>query len=296
MKKITFLVFVSMFLMACGGGSSNNNNDDGSSNTNKYSLNCSSENTYSPVYSPVEFPSTMGSASTTIIVMHGKRGTPYSQNIQPFQEQLTSMGYDVIFPYMPHSGLEWAGTLCEGMNYLDDLVVGQQNAGKNVIIAGHSMGAMYALAYGVTTPTVNVLGIIASAPGHLIAISSTDISDSISQAKMLIENNDSTIHSFNTIGLISTIDANARSYLSHHDLAKWPSLNNLVQSIKLPTILLDGREDRLYAIPKRQAIIGSVLNSKFTYKLLDGNHTTVIPNEINEIIIWINSDIRTLPG
>lgn len=285
MKTILSLTFITLFFIGCGGGSGSNNQT--------FTLECSSEGVYSPDNPPREFLPINDDKNITIILMHGKTGTPYSNNIQPYQEELPSHGYKVIFPYMPYSTSNWSGTLCEGMNYIDTLVESEKALGNNVIIAGHSMGGVHSLIYKTTNPDPIVKGFIVSAPGHMPDISNTmknATKDSIDLANTLMNNNDTSINSFITInnGQSITITATAKSYLSYHDTEQWPPITEVVKEMSLPTIWFDGEDDPLMDWTKRNTVIDSISSSNFKYKILEGDHTTVIPNEIDEITSWID--------
>ena len=170
------IVLLSVFLIAaCSSGDSSNS---GTVPSAVFRVDCSSSATYAPAAPPVETPSSSGPASTTIIVMHGKTGSPLSTHLLPLYSALSSAGYDVVAPYMPWNGLDWDGSMCEGMNYIDSLAAKQASNGRNVIVAGHSMGGAHALIHGATEPAGEIKAIVTLAPGHFPHLSNNSLNPS----------------------------------------------------------------------------------------------------------------------
>ena len=85
----------------------------------EYSVDCSSYAVYTPGTDPLITLSPVVPAKATVIVMHGKAGSPLY--LSPLSTGLANAGYDVIAPYLPWNGTVWDGSMCEAMNYVDEL-------------------------------------------------------------------------------------------------------------------------------------------------------------------------------
>ena len=272
----------------------------------EFSVDCSSYAVYSPTHVPVMTPSTTGTSTTTMIVMPGKAGSPLDPYLSPLYTGLATAGYDVIAPYLPWSGLDWDGPMCEAMNYLDELAAQEAVKGNAVIIAGHSMGGAHALIYGVTSPAVEVKGIIALAPGHfphlelpLLTVfdpsTAASITSSITKAEDMVANsNGDQLDTFDTLfpdlnNPLLQISATANDYLSYHALYQYPDINDVLPTIKLPVIWLAGADDPLTDFYDMPALFSRITSQKSKYEVVSGDHLDMVSNSAARIVVWISS-------
>jgi pimeloyl-ACP methyl ester carboxylesterase len=105
-----------------------------------------------------------------VVLMHGKQSAPEQHG--PLASAIAIAGFPVELPEMC-----WSGHRIYDRDYLaclDDIApaIGLLRArgATNVVIAGHSLGANAALAYGARS---DVKGVIALAPGHLPEVLAT---------------------------------------------------------------------------------------------------------------------------
>lgn len=261
----------------------------------EYIVDCSAYTAYSPAPAPIVTLSTAGPATTTIIMMHGKTGSPLNAYLSPLYTELSAAGYDVIAPYMPWSGLEWDGSMCEAMNYIDNLAAQEAIKGHTVIVAGHSMGGAHALLYAATIPPAEVKGIFALAPAHFPQLEDSlqaAITTSIAEAEEMVANGGGDDqNTFDTLlpGITVQITASANDYLSYHALYRYPDINDVLPVIKLPVLWLAGADDPLTSYYDMPALFNSITSQHCGYEAVNGDHTTMVSNSAIPAITWLPS-------
>jgi pimeloyl-ACP methyl ester carboxylesterase len=265
----------------------------------EYSVDCTAYAAYAPITTPVITPSSAAPATTTMIVMHGKAGTPLY--LSPLYTELAINGYDVIAPYMPWSDLDWDGSMCEAMNYIDILAAQEALKGNAVIVAGHSMGGAHALIYAATDPAIEVKGIIALAPGHFpqlegsVQILIPEIADSIALAEDMVANGNGDVsNTFYTLipdpdNPLLQISATANDYLSYHALDQYPDINDVLPTIKLPVLWLAGTDDQLTTFYNMAALFNRITSLNSRYEVVTGDHLGMVSNSATYIDDWLFS-------
>jgi len=303
-RTISILMF-SVVVASCGGGgggdsaSSNISNDANVTTATDTTLSCVGTTAFDPIASGLGSPiitSAVGTPqNTTVILMHGKTGSPYASFLESFQSDLAALGYKVIAPFMPWSSTTWQGSLCEGMAYINSLASSEVAAGQDVVLAGHSMGAAYSLMYGVTQPSATIKAIISIGPGHFMHVSnklqSTTASD-VTRARDL-EANDSgdVLDTFVTLngGSSQDIATTATRYLSFHDLERIPNVNLYAQTITLPVLWISGSDDPLTTNQNHQQLAASITSVNSEFQLLSEDHQGVVALTPNPINTWLQS-------
>ena len=268
----------------------------------EYSVDCSSYAAYSSGLDPIVRSS--GTASTTVIMMHGKAAMPDDVYLLPFYDELSVAGYDVVAPFMPWRHLDWDGSMCEAMNYIDELAAQEAIKGNTVIIAGHSMGGAHALIYAATSPAAAVKAIVTLAPGHfpqlelplltvLDPITAASITSSIAKAEDMVANDfGDQLDTFDTLipdlnNPLLQISATANDYLSYHALYQYPDINDVLPSIKLPVLWLAGAEDPLTDFYDMPALFSRITSPISTYQDVSGDHLGMVSNSAARIEVWI---------
>lgn len=260
-----------------------------------YRVDCSTSTTYAPASSPVETPSSGSPAISSIIVMHGKTGSPFSTHLPPLYTALSNAGYDVIAPYMPWSGLDWDGSMCEAMNYIDSLASQEAAKGRNVIVAGHSMGGAHALIHGATEPASEIKAIITLAPGHFPHLSNnmqTVTASSITLAESMVASgngDDVAIFEILNSGVTMQIMASANDYLSFHALDKYPDINDVLPVITLPVLWLAGDLDPITTGYDMATLFTKITSANSDYKVVSGDHKGMVASSVVPIINWLGS-------
>lgn len=99
-----------------------------------------------------------------VVVMHGKWGSP-QHYVNGLADTLRQQGFHVAVPEMPWSGRRTYDKSVEEADAEIDAEIAKlrDQGAKQIFLAGHSLGAAFALHY-VTRTTIN--GMIAIAPGH----------------------------------------------------------------------------------------------------------------------------------
>jgi pimeloyl-ACP methyl ester carboxylesterase len=273
----------------------------------EYSVDCSSYAAYSSGLDPIVRSS--GAASTTVIMMHGKAAMPDDVYLLPFYDELSVAGYDVVAPFMPWRRLDWDGSMCEAMNYIDELAAQEAIKGNAVIIAGHSMGGAHALIYAATSPAAAVKAIVTLAPGHFPhlelplltvfdPITAASISSSIAKAEDMVANGfGDQVDTFDTLipdlnnppNLLNLlqISATANDYLSYHALYQYPDINDLLPAIELPVLWLAGADDPLTSIYDMPALFSRITSPISTYQAISGDHLGMVSNSAAPIVVWM---------
>lgn len=281
-------------LVGCGGGG---DSSDGGSNTTtsipEFNLQCDLNAGYTAAIPPLSYP-TANTYVATVIIVHGKNGSPTRAHLQTLKDDLNAQGYDVILPQMPWHGLTWDGTLCEGITHLNDLITTEKDLGKPVILLGHSLAGPIVLGYSALTDTTKPDAVTVLAPGHFIHQSSilADLhAPSIQSAKDKIAvGMGDVIATFQTSnnGLVN-ISTTANIYLSFHDTSKFPDIAASLPLVAEPMLWLAGADDRLTAVADDilgiVALIPSVPTTN-SYRVIPGDHFTVVNNVTAELHPW----------
>jgi pimeloyl-ACP methyl ester carboxylesterase len=281
MKFILSLAFT-LILSGCVGG------DSSSSTSSTLSLQCDLNVSYTPIAAPIRSTGT-GTPTTTIIALHGKSGTPTRSHMSTLANELNAQGYDVVMPYMSWATLNWNGTLCDGISYINSLVAAEKISGNSVILLGHSLGAVNVVSYAALENTAKPDALIVMAPGHFphdSPVLANLHASSIQAAKSKV-----TVGLGDEIGTYQTSDYNitttANIYLSFHDTAEFPAIKTAIPLVSLPTLWLAGLTDPLTALAETLGIIATMqANSVYTYKEIAGDHYTLVSNVTDELNPW----------
>ena len=278
-------------LSACGGGGGSGG---ASGDPPVFSLDCSGATAYSPAGVPQITTSTVGAATTTLIFMHGKTGSPYASFLQSFYTDMAAQGYDVIAPYMPWSGNTWDGTVCEAMAYIDQLAGEQSALGKDVVVVGHSMGGVHALIYGATEPPAGVKAIVPIAPGHMPQLSAgfqTTVAADVARAESLVASGQGdTYHTFITPngGVTETITTTPEIYLSYHAVDRFPDMRAVLPEIELPVLWFAGDADNITTVYNMAGLAADITSPNSEYQLLSGTHLGVVANTPAPLGTWLS--------
>ena len=294
LKNWGLVIFVAL-LGACGGGGGDGTSDPGGGNVVAYTLDCSAAAAYTPVNTPFRMDSTSGIAATsTLIVMHGKTGSPYAAHLQSFYSYMAAQGYDIVAPFMPWSSTTWGGDLCEAMAYIDQLAETEIALGKDVVVVGHSMGGVAALIYGATEPPAGVQAIVPIAPGHMphqSMVLQNSVAEDVSRAKSLVASGMGDVYgSFETRnnGTQVAISTTPDIYLSYHALDQFPDMRSALPRIELPVLWFAGSEDNLTTAYKMAELFGNINSAGSSYQVLSGSHLGVVANTPVPLGNWLS--------
>jgi len=200
-----------------------------------------------------------GAGQATLVVVHGYQD--HSNRIQPLAAGLTGQGYAVYsFDLRGHGrspGLR--GHVESWADYREDLraflaLVGVQQAGRPVFLAGHSMGGLIALEYALRHPE-GLKGVIALAPAlatvskplqTAIARIASRLAPRLSQTVKLdltaVSRDPEVVRANENDPLRHTLGS-ARWGAEFFDAIAWCQAN--AASLRLPLLLLYGDADRL---------------------------------------------------
>ncbi len=293
MKSISILILAFILTGCSGGGSDAAATDPGTITlTATLNLQCDLNAIYSPVTPPITSAGT-GTPTTTVIALHGKSGSPLNGVISTLATDLNAKGYNIIRPYMPWSSLVWSGTLCDGISYINELIVAEKAIGNSVILLGHSLGGVVVLSYTALANTTKPDGLTVMAPGHYVPNSSglnTKHAASILEAKNKIAaGQGDVLETFQTSDY--DISATPNVYLTFHGIDQltdqFSDIKAGISLISVPTLWLPGSSDPLTGTTKSLGIIDTVsANSFFTYKEIVGDHYTLVDNVTDVLDPW----------
>ena len=293
MKLITVFL-LALFLAGCGS-------DSGPVTVAppSFNLQCDLTKAYTPRADPVVSVAS-GTATTTVIAMHGKNGGPEVAHMNTLAMDLNAQGYDVIRPYMPWATLSWDGSLCDSMSYINKLIVDEQAKGNKVILLGHSLAGVVTVHYGAQDNARQPDGFVIVAPGHFVPNSiflAGEHADSINKAKTLIQNGNGDVNdTFETYngGLVS-ITTTANIYLSFHgndqSSDQFPDIKVSIPRVVTPSLWLAGDQDSLTSVADTTLgiIPKAKENSAYTYKVIVGDHFSVMENVTTELDSWFQA-------
>ena len=288
-ELIIFLSLLVLFLNACGGSDSGNPSGPTPA---AFTFECDLNAAYTPVASPITSAG-IGTPTTTVIALHGKNGSPAAAHMTNLAADLSAQGFNVIMPYMPWTRFDWNGTLCEGISYINSMIVAENNAGNSVILLGHSLGGSIVLNYAALSDTSKPNAVAVLAPGHFIHSSSVLASahaPSIQLAEnMIAAGQGDAIATFQTSngGVLYDISTTPTIYLSFHDTSEFPDIKAAIPQVTEPTLWLAGLSDPLTDTAKRLQIINTIpAGANFTYREITGDHISMVGNASAEIAPW----------
>lgn len=232
---------------------------------------------------------------STVVYLHGKGGNPETEYSSWFIEKMGDAGYTVIAPLMPWSEKRrYEGTREQGLEVIDQIAA--MYSDRQIVVIGHSMGGMAVLQYGHKGTADNIAGLIAVAPGHDPNVSGKIRSRTASEAqeacqKMLNGEGKARNNYPDRRGKKEyTISATAEYFCTYYSINQYPDSRDIGNEIKVPTLIVAGDSDpltKVYSMNKMyERLPENPLNQ---YKLLSGEHKSVLYNNVGEISSWIDS-------
>lgn len=233
-------------------------------------------------------------AQTGVVILHGKG----SQNgdgapTRVLAQFLENKGFIVAAPDMPwHADRIFDKTLDESMAEIDTIVADLKAKGADrIVIAGHSLGANAALAYGARRD--GLAGIIAMAPGHIPEIWGKRFAEDVARARAMVdagrgaESGD--FRDFNQ-GKESTLSMAARNYLSWYDPQGEALMPNNAAALKggVPLLVIVGEDDPMSKRGEGYLFDKAPANPKSRYVLIDGGHMPTPKKGKKDILDWLN--------
>ncbi len=285
-KIVCVLIFINFFIVGCI--------DKNATATNEViEGECSLNADYIINTEPIRLYSDNLDAPT-IILLHGKNGSPLSSDIYSLADDFKFDGYNVIMPYMAWSSTQWSGTFCDSISYLNYLILTEKaKTDQDVILAGYDLGATVALSYEAMSNTLKADTLNILAPSHFIHQDSALANahaDSIALAKEMVENNQSdeikTFYTYNNNTAVA-ITTTPEIYLSFHDIDEFPNIEETTPLVFTWMLWLAGQDDPLTTSAMSYGIV-DLIPSYQTYKEIPGNHTTFLTDVSDEFNTWYN--------
>jgi len=232
-------------------------------------------------------------AEIGIVIMHGKGGKNKGNTPTKILARfLQKKGFIVSAPNMPwQADRIFDKTVEETMTEIDEIVEKLKSEGADrIIVAGHSLGANAAIAYGARRE--GLAGVIAMAPGHAPEIWGDRFAEDVAKARAMVEaGNGDDRAGFNNVdqGEETTFNMKAKYYLSWYDPDGEAVMPKNAAILKPGTPLmwivgeLDGMADRgeEYAYAK----VPAHPNSK--YEVIGGGHGATPKKGKEEILKWL---------
>jgi pimeloyl-ACP methyl ester carboxylesterase len=234
-----------------------------------------------------------GEKSVAIVLLHGKSSRPDASHLEEFRSDMENKGYRIVNPVMTWSDEKRTGTFDQSLEIIEDSVKLAAKGGKKVVVAGHSMGATFALIYAAGATNPAVVGILALAPGHMPTIPKKlqrVTASSVAQAREMMLNGQGKeeldVVDFNK-GQKEKFTTTAEYYATHYDPETFPDIYNVLSKVQLPVLWISGANDRLTHIFDYEDMFANHQHPKSVYKELDGKHISVVPNSVDEVDAWV---------
>jgi len=235
-----------------------------------------------------------GLAGVGIVLMHGKTGMPAGP-IEGLAAALRKDGAVVVTPEMP-----WSRTRIYDASYEQALAdIGRAVADlrkrglTRIVVAGQSIGANAAIAYGVRHD--DIAGIIAIAPGHNPAAPSflKHTEASLEKARKAVSAGQGDAKAayvdFNQ-GRVFEVRASAKVYLSYLDPDGPANMARNARSMKpVPFLLAIGRDDPLYPMARQIVYEPAAKSPKSKFVDVAGGHKDTMRIAAGAIAGWLKS-------
>ena len=235
--------------------------------------------------------------------MHGKGASPdlVLNRLTLWADRVAQNGYRVYVPVMPWSS-RWDGTHQDATSAIDALVNLAAKDGKQVVVGGHSMGAMFTVIYRPQSLPPAVVGKFVNGPGHfldMIPPSSDfwrDILPSVSRAKSLEaagKGKEKTPFSGRDVvggaNVVVGHETTPEVYLSWHDPARLPKIERALKETTVPVLFTVGALDPLINNnASRQTFEMIPKHPKSHFFVLDGkDHTSSFPAVLEKLMPWL---------
>jgi pimeloyl-ACP methyl ester carboxylesterase len=238
-------------------------------------------------------------AGIGLVLMHGKGGQPES-NIASLAAALEAQGAKVVRPRMAWSGrrgqpTSYAVDYNTALRTIDPAIAELRKSGATKIyVAGQSIGANAAIAYGVRYGKT-LQGVIAIAPGHTPDrwARNAEIARGLLEAKALIAQGlgDKT-RFFPDInqGRSFEVPATPRAWLSFFDPDGPASMPKNAKALpRIPFLWVIGRDDVLAAAGADYAFAQAPTHPKSRYMELDSGHMDAPDKAISVIMEWLKT-------
>ena len=225
-----------------------------------------------------------------IVLLHGKQGMPSSPNLSALTDSLTKAGFLVERPEMCWSRQRiYDRTYSDCLKDIDAAVERLKGRGASVIVvAGQSLGANAAIAYGGSRK--NVAAIIGMAPAHdpqrfgrrkaIVA--------SLAQARALVAagkgNTPATFADINT-GRDFSVKATPAIYLSFFAPDGPAALRVNTARLQLPLLWIAGTAD--FTQDNARQIFGTAKNPKNRYQTVASDHVRTPDTSAAVILPWL---------
>jgi pimeloyl-ACP methyl ester carboxylesterase len=230
-----------------------------------------------------------------VVLLHGKMGGP--RVFQGLAEVLEQQGILVAAPEMPWSRSRYLDKPFEAA--LDEIAGSveslKQKGANQVVVGGHSMGAVGALAYAATRG--GVAGLILLAPGHVTDLPGfhRDLGDSLAAAQEMVKagrgaeprgfldkNVGRGVYTFSTQARIYV------SYFSPEGLAA-AGRNAAHLNPKIPVLFVLGEKDPLTLRDKEHIFARLPANPLTRLVTVSGGHMDVPWESREELLGWLKS-------
>ncbi len=232
-------------------------------------------------------------AEIGIVIMHGKGGKNKSKApTKVLVLFLQKKGFTVSAPDMPwQADRIFDKTVEEAMTEIDKIVEELKSEGADrIVVAGHSLGANAAIAYGARRE--GLAGVIAMAPGHIPEIWGNRFAEDVAKARAMVEaGNGDDRADFNDVnqGKKSTFNMKAKYYLSWYDpdgQAVMPK-NAAILKPGTPLMWIVGKLDGMADRGEKYAYAKAPAHPKSKYRVIGSSHGATPKKGKKEILKWL---------
>jgi pimeloyl-ACP methyl ester carboxylesterase len=235
---------------------------------------------------------------TGVVLLHGKTGSP-DRHIPGLASALERDDALVDRPEMPWSRRRYLdASLDQAMDEIGQHVAKlRQKGAKRVVVAGHSLGANIALAYGARRHDVDAVAMVG--PGHTPDLPKfrEALGDSIDRARaMIAAGKGAETGRFNDTnqGRTEEVTARASDYFSFFDPQGLANMPRMAQELgaRVPLLVVVGTKDPLFPRGEGYIFGRGARHPLSRYVTVDADHGTT-PDAAKEVVTgWLAG----LPG
>jgi pimeloyl-ACP methyl ester carboxylesterase len=230
-----------------------------------------------------------------VVLLHGKRGFPGEKTLFGLKERMGKEGIIVDMPEMPWSKERFIDAdYSEAFNEIALSIGRLKNSGAvRIVIAGHSMGANAALAYGAYRDGIS--GVIMLAPGHITDSykQKTYFADSLEAARGMVsegKGEENGMFKDENQGRKYEINIKASVYISYFDPDGMGSMMKSASKLspEIPLLMIAGSRDMIEKSNYDKEIFSLAPTNQLShYIIVDADHMQTPNESADHVIDWL---------
>jgi alpha-beta hydrolase superfamily lysophospholipase len=232
-----------------------------------------------------------------IVLLHGKGGRP-SGTLSGLADELSAQGIKVTMPTMAWSGRgghpdRYDVTYENALHEIDQSIQTLKAKGATaIVVAGHSLGANAAIAYGATHKS-NIVAVIALAPAHTPErMRAPEILSKIDEARSRISSGQGRMESIFpdlNVGDRFEVKGNYLGWFSYFNPNGSANMSKMVTQLHVPLLVVSGTSDPTAQQIKSTVFERAPTNTKNKYIEINSGHFDMPENAHPVILNWLST-------